>query len=470
MISFEPSGLYNPEDMKKRYFRIGNFVINSDGGVEVDDAGNPDLYLDYPMVKNEVELGNLVKNKIINICNLKKGVSDVALYYGSMMITQELFLLNRRYPFFVLLLLGKHGAFKTMLAKRVISVLPNSSYQELKFYNLSKNTVLEETLYNTEIFTVLIDDIIPVNGYSQKKRYSDIFDWVSRSGDRERFKGGAIITAERIPEEVVSSAYDRIWEIKMPILNDVEKKRWYTVLSEVTKQDLAVFYVEYCRKLMMNYDSVMEEISYFWSSFELPGNINRKTRIADHFEYIVLSEYLLKKYYLEHDVTIASVCKDSSSTIKRAEIQQNRILKMDRCNMNIDIPYYTYQVLLRQQSKVKIILNQDEYEKESSKSFVALLINNYIFIKPTILLEAINDYTNSTIPLKKISTELEKEGILISGGGNSKTVTGLKAGRHYKLKKDKLINYRDEYINEHEEELEEEWNMIIPRIRKQKEI
>lgn len=138
--------------------------------------------------------------------------------------------------------------------------------------------------------------------------------------------------------------------------------------------------------------------------------------------------------------------------------------------MNIDIPYYTYQVLLRQQSKVKIILNQDEYEKESSKSFVALLINNYIFIKPTILLEAINDYTNSTIPLKKISTELEKEGILISGGGNSKTVTGLKAGRHYKLKKDKLINYRDEYINEHEEELEEEWNMIIPRIRKQKEI
>lgn len=59
---------------------------------------------------------------------------------------------------------------------------------------------------------------------------------------------------------------------------------------------------------------------------------------------------------------------------------------------------------------------------------------------------------------------------MISGGGNSKTVTGLKAGRHYKLKKDKLINYRDEYINEHEEELEEEWNMIIPRIRKQKEI
>ena len=57
--------------------------------------------------------------------------------------------------------------------------------------------------------------------------------------------------------------YDRIWEINMPAFNDNDKKLWYTTLSNITNQNMSYFFVDYCRKLMMNYDSVMDDIKEF---------------------------------------------------------------------------------------------------------------------------------------------------------------------------------------------------------------
>lgn len=466
MTGYEASGLHNPDNKEERYFRMGNLKIDYRGEVTIDDNGNPALRLDYPISNllpdDERLYGESVRQKILDVCNLKKGVSDVAFYYGTMMITQELFSLYRRYPFFVLLMLGRHGSFKSMLSRRTITLLEDDRGQEIKFYNLKKNTELEELLSNTEIFPILIDDIIPVNGYGQKKRYADIFDWVSRSGDRERFKGGVIVTAERIPEEVVSSAYDRIWEISMPTFKDEDKKQWYSILSDVTNQDLAYFYVDYCRKLMMNYDRVLKDINIFWESFELPVGIKRETRIADHFEFLVLSEYLLKKYYLGlPEVTVGTVCNTNTYLIKRAESQQNRIMKMDMRNREIDLPYHAYQVLLGSGHSIKIIPNRTEYEADKANECKALLDGDYIFVKPDVLREAINHHADSVITVKKLSSGLEKERILVSGEGNSKTVTGLKSGRHYKLDYKKLISYKDEYEIEYEENLD----YIIPVIR-----
>lgn len=462
MTGYEASGLHNPEDKDKRYFRMGNLIIDYRGEVTIDDNGNPALRLDYPisnlLLDDERLYGESVRQKVLDVCNLKKGVSDVAFYYGTMMITQEFFQLHKRYPFFVLLLLGRHGSFKSMFSRRMITIFENDRMQEIKFYNLKKSTELEEVLSGTEIFTVLIDDIIPVNGYSQKKRYADIFDWVSRSGDRERFKGGVVVTAERVPEEVVSSAYDRIWEINMPAFNDNDKKLWYTTLSNITNQDMSYFFVDYCRKLMMNYDSVMDDIKEFWECFKLPTGITRETRIADHFEFIVLSEYLLKKYYLFlPDVSAESICNNNSYLIKKAVNQQNRIIKMDMSNRDIDIPYLAYQVLLGSGHRIKIIPNRTEYEADKTTECKALLDGDYIFVKPDILLEAINRQADTVVSVRKLSSELEKERILISGEGNSKTVTGIKNGRHYKLSYKKLISYKDEY----EEELAEEEGLII---------
>ena len=113
--------------------------------------------------------------------------------------------------------------------------------------------------------------------------------------------------------------YDRIWEINMPAFNDNDKKLWYTTLSNITNQNMSYFFVDYCRKLMMNYDSVMDDIKELWECFKLPTGITRETRIADHFEFIVLSEYLLKKYYLFlSDVSAESICNNNSYLIKKA--------------------------------------------------------------------------------------------------------------------------------------------------------
>ena len=469
MTDFEISGLHNEGEAEKRYFRLANLVIDSNGNVSADEKGNPVLKLDYPVSKDlSKSYGEEVRKKMLRLCNLKKGVSDVVLDYGTMMITQELFSLTRRYPFFVLLLLGRHGSFKTMLSKRTTFLLADSRIQEEKFYNLSKNASLEELLDDTEIYTVLIDDIIPVKGYNQKKRFADVFDWVSRSGDRERFKGGTIITAERIPDEVVSSAYDRIWEIKMPAFTDAEKINWYTALSDVTNRDLAIFYIDYCRKLMKNYDEVLTDIRDFWTSFELPECISRATRIADHFEFIVLSEFLFQKYYLEQmGMTIANIQRydNNSLLVKGAELQQKRIQKMDKSNCDADIAYSSYQVILSTKRTINLIASRSDYEKNCVNTSNALLNGNYIYIKPAVLHEAINKYTGLNFTLKMISSSLEQEGILYSGGGNSKTVTEIKCGRHYKLNQQKLIAYREEYVRVHGQETEDTSEMVVKVIR-----
>lgn len=174
--------------------------------------------------------------------------------------------------------------------------------------------------------------------------------------------------------------------------------------------------------------------------------------------FIVLSEYLLKKYYLFlPDVSAESICNNNSYLIKKAVNQQNRIIKMDMSNRDIDIPYLAYQVLLGSGHRIKIIPNRTEYEADKTTECKALLDGDYIFVKPDILLEAINRQADTVVSVRKLSSELEKERILISGEGNSKTVTGIKNGRHYKLSYKKLISYKDEY----EEELAEEEGMII---------
>ena len=102
MTGYEASGLHNPDNKEERYFRMGNLKIDYRGEVTIDDNGNPALRLDYPisnlLLDNERLYGESVRQKILDVCNLKKGVSDVAFYYGTMMITQELFSLYRRYP------------------------------------------------------------------------------------------------------------------------------------------------------------------------------------------------------------------------------------------------------------------------------------------------------------------------------------------------------------------------------------
>ena len=213
----------------------------------------------------------------------------------------------------------------------------------------------------------------------------------------------------------------------------------------------------------MTHFIMQKDINIFWESFELPAGIKRETRIADHFEFLVLSEYLLKKYYLGlPEVTVGTVCNTNTYLIKRAESQQNRIMKMDMRNREIDIPYHAYQVLLGSGHRIKIIPNRTEYEADKANECKALLDGDYIFVKPDVLREAINHHADSVITVKKLSSGLEKERILVSGEGNSKTVTGLKSGRHYKLDCKKLISYKDEYETEYEEDLD----YIIPVIRK----
>lgn len=338
----------------------------------------------------------------------------------------------------------RNGSFKTMLARKLscVAIMGEKRVQELKFYGITQTSVLEDVFHKIEFLPTLVDDVLPVRAYNKKKAAADIFDKIVREADMERNTGGVIITAEKLPDDLLASACDRIWQVNMPDVSN-DKAMWFQTISDLSIAELTRVYVEYIVALLSNIDSVRRDIHHVLNELSLPPQLIGKTRIEDHYKYLILIEHLYNTYLLKlNNDGIAQ----SKILLHNATLQQERTIRIDKESQTLDYVYFTYKALLSKESMLKPVCNRDKYiEMVNSNAGVTgkpfFSQGEYIYVLPEILSDELFRLTGRPVQRKAFVNALERNGILVSTEGNSKTVTMKGASRHYKLYKETLIKY-----------------------------
>ncbi len=429
MNEFIRSGLHGTIGAEDFCYRLGNVLVKPDGQITVDEQG-----IDIGYNSGIDPLG--VKEKFQKLYNLHPGVTDVAIAYGALMILGEFLASHRKYPILTFQLLGKHGSFKTSLARRVVIHLPGDR-QEIHFYNKPNISAFNSVKEQSDIFTIHVDDVLTVRDYMKKQKYADLYETIVRMTDREMYRGVTIVTSERIPDGVAASAYDRVWTVSMPNFEPDDKDRWYSVLSDIEKQDVSIFYVYILQNLMKHYDSFIRDLSGFFDKVTFPGELKR-TRFHDHLKFLAFSKFIVEKYYFE-------TVHDMEGFEKKCEILTNQAIELqkmveerDRCEEPLDYRKIVSEILLGKGAFVPYT-EKDRYDNAAETSDkVYFSKNGYFFVRAYPLAAEIEKRYGYRVTPTTLGKELEKCLLRAPNVGDSKNVTGFKSGRHMRLSSEML--------------------------------
>ncbi len=427
------SGLTGQSEQESLSFRLGNVQIDMSGKVTTDDLGSAIGY------SASVD-SHLVKQKFRKLYDLKDGVTDVAVAYGALMVFFPFLKEEKRYPFFALQLRGRHGSFKTQLARKVVIHLPDNS-QEIHFYDKSDINSFNSVKKHNDLFTIHVDDILSAKNYIKKKNYADLYEIIVRASDRQSYSSGTILTAEKIPDEVAASAYDRVWDVPMPAFTPEDKKKWFAVISSIEDSEISTFYVDLVKELLLHYADVTADITTFFDKIPFSEEL-RDTRMYDHLCFIAFSKFMLEKYYFGITEDMDKFWGKCSLLVERAFEQQEVITEMDVDEADIDYRMVVSEIFFKGGSPFYPFKDKNKYNALQDNERKAFFYDDrYLYILPDELAEEVLIKTGKSVTIKMLGKELDKCKFRVPTDGESKNVSGFNRGRHMRLSLDRVLQF-----------------------------
>lgn len=359
--------------------------------------------------------------------NLICGVSDILFYYSLLPIVSMFLGKLSFFPDFILVITGRRGNFKTTLARMAVLVLGQEELQEIKFFRTPSLDMIEERVRLLTGMNLLIDDIFPASGQYQRAKQSDLLNQLSRFGDKRLYKAGIIITAERIPDQLILSGRDRIFQLDIPNMSTDRKNKLWDKCREIPEDFMTCVSESFKECLIKKTDEVIDDIVRFMEQYNLPDGLNLETRIGIHTEYIELTEFLYKKYFCNESTEQKNTGQFTAKLYEIA-IKQHCEICQSTSEDEIDYVREVYKMMTAKNKYLKMEGNRDEYNPDG-RNF--LVWKGKFYITSDALQYGMQIYMNRTVSLKKISRTLCDAGVLETdaGSANSKRC-GLKV-RHY---------------------------------------
>lgn len=317
----------------------------------------------------------------------------------------------------VLMVTGCRGSMKTTVSRVV-------SKHEIKFYSLSATTDKLKELDGN----ILIDDIFPKNTSYGKQRQAELLNLLVRNGDRSLTNCGIILTAEYMPNELLASGRDRVWEVKMPVsFIEANKEEVWDLLMQIPSDFMEELLALYEKELCENKEDVAHAVKDFLSAYRMPDGLSYKTRFGVHLKMLLLSEYVFRNFFCT-GISVYDEQKYCQALTASAIMQQNSVLKREA---QIDFVLALNEMLFGGRKCIQVITSLKEYKEHMElNGRCCWLDDGKVWIRRSILLEAASIYLGYVVNKKEFIQALDCVGIL-EKEGNSVSKSASKIGKRH---------------------------------------
>ncbi len=370
---------------------------------------------------------------------LKHGVTEILFYYSLLPIVSMFLGVLGIFPNMILVITGRMGNFKTTLARIVTFILEQEELQEVPFYLLPKTKVLEEKMKLLTGMNLLIDDVFLSATQYGNNRKADLLNIIARYGDKKWYKTGIIITAEQMPEKLILSGRDRIFQLDIPDLKSEEKAELWKKCGCIPDYMMAQVSECFVQSLMENYDSVIKDIEYFLQKYQYPEGLNADTRIADHVKYMQLVEFLYRKYMCNGDEAY-SAREQFESVLYEKAVRQHKEIRFAIHEQKIDYVREIYKMLNSDNMYLVMVSNRRFYAPDG-KNF--LIEYGRYYVTGSALYYGMIKYLGRTISRKVLSDALFDAGVLETDNSGGRTQKTYWNRRHYVISRQVIEAYCD---------------------------
>lgn len=353
---------------------------------------------------------------------------SVVLFYWALLSIISVFLGKLKlYPDFILVLTGRTGSFKTTLARMTVFVLEKESEQEMKFCRTSSLNQVEERLKRLDGRNLLIDDIFPAQSQYQRDKQADLLNNLSRLGDRRQYKSGIVITAEKVPEQLILSGWERVLEVSVPSMDSETKQDVWDRLQMIPDDFMAAISEAFEHILIEHSDAVIDDIKLFLQQYKFPYGLNLDTRIGIHVKYLELTEFLYRQHFCDGD-EVSSMTGKFKEALHATAIRQHKDICKTSLEEDMDYVWEVYKMMTSKDKYLKMEGDFDNYEPDG-KNF--LIRDGKYYITFDALRYGMQMYLNRPANVREISRLLFDAGVMETdaSGARSKKC-GLRV-RHY---------------------------------------
>lgn len=365
---------------------------------------------------------------VASFIGLMPRVSSILFYWAMLPITSVFLGKLKLYPDFILALTGETGSFKTTLARLVVFVLEKESLQEMKFFHTPSLNQIEERLKQLDGFNLLMDDIFPAKSQYRRDKQADLLNNISRFGDRRQYKSGIIITAEKLPEQLIVSGRERVFELHVSHMDTEKKKEVWDKLQRIPSNFMATISETFKQILFERSNDVINDINEFLEQYEMPDGLSLDTRIGIHVKYIELTEFLYRRYFCNGEERMC-MTEQFKKALHETGIKQHNAICKAKAEQQMDYVREVYKMMTSGGKYLKMEGCRDDYEPVGNNF---LLWEGKYYITSDTLRYGMQRYLNRPANVKEISRLLCEAGVMETdaSGARSKKCRGLME-RHY---------------------------------------
>ena len=420
-----PPGLYKDVN-GSRIFTLGNRIYYANTQRSKRSANQESFSLiPFSSVIDDKSLCDTAKDFI----NFFPGVSEI-LFYGSLFGIVKPFLAELNLsPDFIIAVIGKSGSLKTSLVRKYALWLETPEKQEENFQSYSHMSDILSQIDNMQGLNFLMDDLHNVHGTQAKNRQNDRLDKLVRHICTNPQCANVIITGENMKNMSIFSAYDRIFQITLPPisadrLQAMKENMNGRLLNSLMAQIAELF----AKKLMENYNKVLDNIQMFFKRYKPFGFENSTVRTGRHIMFLRLTEFLYRTYVCDQKDNLSCKKAFEVSLQVNADYQQKLLIYQRKTESDINYVKSIYECLNANDKYIHVCTSPHAYTPSDN---TCLIEKANLFITSTALSVSLSKYLNMPVSAKKAALSLRDAGLLDTG---TDTLTKKKLGRrHYKI-------------------------------------
>lgn len=391
------------------------------------------------------------KQKEYEMCqryiNLIPGVSEM-LFYGALYAIVKPFVecldINAG---FVIGLVGPPGHLKTTLVRNYALWLTIKEMQEIGFYFSKKNQLLLDEIDILSGQNYLLDDLRRVESRVENIRQQQRLDIISRHVNMMKGCANVFVTGESLSDMGIFSCIDRVLQIRIPRMNDVEILKLKNNLSGLDMNFMSSLALQFAKILMSNFETVIDDIEKYYNENSIVDEARNGCAIRTHryAMFLRLTEFLFKKYYVTNrngslnEDDVLGIAIETQCNIQQIELQ-------NLCN-NESAPDYIADIFLaiNKGEKIKTLNNPNNYVNYEKS---CLVNNGRIYITSAALKNLLFILYGRFVDLKLVIKRLHEEGILEEEANSRGYQKNYCKKKHYVISVDFLVAYmvRNGYV------------------------
>lgn len=211
---------------------------------------------------------NVEKKELLSLCeayiHLLPGTSEI-LFFGVLTAVVKPFCsILDLHCGLLLSLVAPSGHLKTTLARIYAMWLDQEDGQETSFCALRRNKDILENIDHLPGQNFLIDDLHKMPNANEEKRQEHRLDIVSRHVDAKTDCANVILTGETLEKMGIFSCIDRIFQVRMPIMDALQIEDLKKCVSALHPNVMPNVALAFAGVLVQNFDSVLNDIQMFY--------------------------------------------------------------------------------------------------------------------------------------------------------------------------------------------------------------